>query len=340
MIRLKDIAARAGVSVMTVSKVLRDAPDIAAATKVRVRALAEEMGYVPDTSAQSLRNRTTKLFGLIIPATTNPLFARIMMAVEEQAVAMGCDVLLAQTLNQIEREQTALRRMQARRVDGLLVVPVYRLDPKSAVYDELLQRETPTVLLGHRAPFCHGFVNVETDDLAGAYALTQHLLELGHCRIAFLAGSQAIPAAQERFEGHRRALRDAGIESDDALVFAAGNTIEEGSQAALQMLQEKSGATAVMAVNDLAALGAGTVFLQQGLRIPEDLSLTGFGNILLSQYFRVPLTTVSVPKHGLGTAAMELMRELLRGNRPANRRLATEIVVRQSTGAAPATGLV
>jgi DNA-binding LacI/PurR family transcriptional regulator len=335
MIRLKDIAARAGVSVMTVSKVLRDAPDIAAATKVRIRALSEEMGYVPDTRAQSLRNRTTQLFGLLIPSTTNPLFARIMMAVEEQAVAMNCDLLLAQTLNHAEREQAALRRMQARRVDGLLVVPVYRLESQAAVYDELRRRNTPSVVLGHRAPFCDGFVNVETDDLGGAAALTRHLIELGHRRIAFFAGSQAIPAAQERLEGHRRSLREAGIEFDDSLVFAAGSTIEEGSRAALQMLQEKTGATAVMAVNDLAALGAGTVLLQQGLRIPEDVSLTGFGNILLSEYFRVPLTTVSVPKHALGTAAMEMMRELLRGGRPANRRLATELVVRESTGTPP-----
>ena len=119
-----------------------------------------------------------------------------------------------------------------------------------------------------------------------------------------------------------------------------GNTIEEGSQAALQLLQEKCGATAVMAVNDLAALGAGTVFLKQGLRIPEDVSLTGFGNILLSEFFRVPLTTVSVPKHGLGSAAMELMRELLRGENPASRRLPTELVVRQSTAAPPAAALL
>ena len=340
MIRLKDIAARAGVSVMTVSKVLRDAPDIAAATKARIRVLADEMGYLPDTRAQSLRNRTTQLFGLLIPSTTNPLFARIMMAVEEQAVAMGCDLLLAQTLNQVEREQVALRRMQARRVDGLLIVPVYRLESQAVVYDELLNRKMPTVVLGHRGSFCKDFVNVETDDLAGAEALTRHLLELGHRRIAFLAGSQVIPAAQERLGGYRRALRDAGIEPDDSLVFAAGNTIEEGSQAALQLLQEKCGATAVMAVNDLAALGAGTVFLKQGLRIPEDVSLTGFGNILLSEFFRVPLTTVSVPKHGLGSAAMELMRELLRGENPASRRLPTELVVRQSTAAPPAAALL
>lgn len=331
MVRLKDIAARAGVSVMTVSKVLRDASDIGAATKARVRAMAEEMGYVPDTRAQSLRSNTTRLFGLVVPSVTNPLFARIMMAVEEQAAAMGCDLLMAQTLNHVEREQIVLRRMQARRVDGLLVVPVYRLEPEAAVYAELAHRKTPTVLLSHRAPFCQGFANVETDDLAGATALTRHLLELGHRRIAFFAGPQAVPAAQERLDGYRRALRDAGIEFDDSLVFAAGGTIEEGAKAALQFLQEKCDATAVMAVNDLVALGTGNVFLQQGLRIPDDLSLTGFGNILLSEHFRIPLTTVSVPKHGLGEAAMELMRDLLRGGLPSTRRLSTELVMRQST---------
>src|SRR5258706_6077839 len=103
MVRLKDIAARGGVSVMTVSKVLRDAPDISAATKARVRALAAEMGYMPDSTAQGLRNRTTKLFGLVISAATNPIFARVVMAIEEQAHELGYDVILAHSLNIPER---------------------------------------------------------------------------------------------------------------------------------------------------------------------------------------------------------------------------------------------
>src|SRR6478672_11243190 len=170
MIRLKDIAQRAGVSIMTVSKVLRDAPDISPATKARVRQLAEQMGYMPDSVAQGLRNRTTKLFGVVISATTNPVFARVLMAIEEKAYALGYDVIL-----------------------------------------------------GHRAPFCDNFVNVESDDLAASYSGTKHLLELGHKRIAFFIGAPAAPSSHERLEGYRRALREAQIDSEDSLIFNAGS---------------------------------------------------------------------------------------------------------------------
>src|SRR5580765_1104903 len=202
MVRLKDIAARAGVSVMTVSKVMRDAPDISAATKVRVRQLADEMGYMPDSMAQGLRSRTTRLFGLVIPAATNPIYARVMMAIEEQSHALGYDLILAHSLNIPEREESVVRRLLSRRVDGLFISPVYRLDPTAPIYDELLRRGTPTVLLGHRAPFCAKFVNVETDDLAGSYAASRYLLSLGHKRIACFTGPVAAPSAHERLEGY------------------------------------------------------------------------------------------------------------------------------------------
>jgi len=333
MVRLKDIAAQAGVSVMTVSKVMRDAPDISAATKVRIRALAEQLGYTPDSVAQGLRNKTTKLFGLVIPAVTNPVFARVVMAIEDQAYHLGYDVILAQTLNQPEREHAVIRRLLSRRVDGLFITPVYRLDHTAPIYDELIKRGTHTVLLGHRAAFCSKFVNVETDDISASFAATRHLLELGHRRIAYFAGPNAAPSSLERLEGYRRALRDAGIEIDDRLIFNAGGTIEEGEKAALQLLNESPGATAIQAVNDLVAIGAANILLGQGLKIPDDVSLVGFGNVLISEHFRIPLTTIRQPKLRLGTAAMDSMIKLLGGSRPDTKRLSGEIVIRQSSGA-------
>lgn len=320
---------------MTVSKVMRDAPDISAATKLRVRALAEQMGYTPDSVAQGLRNKTTKLLGLVISAVTNPIFARVVMAIEEQAHQLGYDVILAQSLNQPEREQAVIRRMLSRRVDGLFITPVYRLEQSAPIYEELNKRGTPTILLGHRAPFCSGFVNVETDDIAASAAATRHLIDLGHKRIAFFAGPNAAPSSVERIEGYRKALREGGIEMDERLIFHAGSTMEEGEKAALQMLQESPGATAVQAVNDLVAIGAANVFLGQGLKIPEDLSLVGFGNVLVSEHFRVPLTTVRQPKLRLGTAAMDSMMKLIAGTRPPTKRLPGEIVMRQSSAAPP-----
>ena len=331
MVRLKDIAQLIGVSVMTVSKALHDAPDVSAATKAKIKALAKQMGYVPDSSAQGLRTKTTKLFGLVIPATTNPIYARIVFAIEERAHDLGYDVVLAQTQNKPEREDECIWRLLARRVDGLFITPVYRFEAEARIYQEIVARKIPTVLLGSPAPFCKNFVSIEIEELIASYNATKHLLGLGHKKIAYFTGPPVAPWAHERFEGYRRALREAGLEVDDKLVFQAGSTIEDGTKAALQMLNEGCQPTAIQAVSDLVAIGCAETLLSQGIKIPEDISLVGFGNILAAEFYRVPLTTVSQPKHRLGVAALETMMFLIRGEKFQLKRLAAEFVERKST---------
>jgi DNA-binding LacI/PurR family transcriptional regulator len=336
MVRLKDIALRGGVSVMTVSKVLRDAPDISPGTKTRIKALAEEMGYVPDSLAQGLRTRSTRTLGLVIPTVTNPLFARGIVAVEEQSYELGYEVILAHSLNDPAREEAVIRRLLSRRVDGLIISPVYRLAPSAPVYQELLNSKTAVVIWGHKAAFCAGFPSVETEDILGAYSATQHLVELGHRRIAFFSGPNVAPWNQERLDGYRRGLRENQMEVDEALIFSAGASIEDGEKAALQMLNEGIKPTAIQCCNDMVAIGAASVLRKQGLRIPQDISIIGFGNILLCEHFSVPLTTVHQAKFRVGTAAMEMMRQLLRHEPVDSRRLPADLIVRQSTGQAPA----
>ena len=331
MVRLKDIAARAGLTVMTVSRALRGTKDVAAATRARIRALAAEMGYVPDVSARGLRTRSTGLLGVLIPTVTDPVYARVLLALEEHGRAAGYDLLLAHTLREPELEAACIRRLLSRRVEGLFIRPVYRLGPDAPVYAELRRRGARVVLLGHRAPFCADFPNVETDDIQASATVTRHLIELGHRRIVFLAGPAANPAAVERREGYHLALREAGIEADDRLVFGAGVDIQDGANAALRMISEGVRPTAIQATNDLVAIGAADVVLRQGWRVPEDVSVAGFGNILTSEHYRVPLTTIRQPKYRLGVAAMELMRALLRGEAVESQRLAGELAVRRST---------
>jgi len=330
--RLKDIAQQAGVAAITVSKALRDASDISAATKSRIKLLAQQMGYVPNSTARGLRTRKSKLFGLAISSMTNPIYSRVVLAITEAAHEMGFEILLAHTLNEPEREEACLRQFLSRRVDGIFVAPVYRMEAEARIYQELSARRIPTVLLGHAAPFCNHFIGIETDDLMASYAVTEHLVKLGHKRIAFLAGPPAAPWARERLDGYRRALREAGIELDDKLIFHAGSTIVEGAQAALQMIKESSDATAVQAVNDVVAVGYAATLLDRGLKIPDELSVTGFGNILLGEYFRVPLTTTRQPKWRLGSAAVGAMQNLLLGRLAESKRLPAELIVRASTG--------
>lgn len=331
MVRLKDIAHLVGVSVMTVSKALRDEPDVSVATKARIKKLAQEMGYVPDSSAQGLRTKTTKLFGLVIPSTTNPIYARIVFALEERAYELGYDLLLAHTLNQPEREEISLRRLLSRRVDGLFITPVYRFEAEARIYQEIAARKIPTVLLGPPAPFCRNFPAIEIEELVASYNVTKHLLGLGHKKIAYFTGPPATPWAYERFEGYRRALREAGLEVDDKLVFQSGNTIEDGTRAALQMLNEGCQPTAIQTVSDPVAIGCADTLLQQGFKIPEDISLAGFGNVLTAEYYRVPLTTVRQPKFRLGVTAMETMMNLIRGEPIKTKRLPAELEIRKSS---------
>lgn len=339
MVRLKEVAAAAGVSLMTVSRALRDHPQVAAPTRERVRALAVSMGYVPDATARGLRSRQTRLLGALIPAATSPTHARILLALEERAYESGYDLLVAHTLNRVDREEVAVRRMLARRVDGLFLSPVYRMENRSAIYDELLKSDTPVVILGHRADFCREFSAVETEDVAGSGAATRHLLELGHRRIAFFAGPLVAAWARERLEGYQRAHREAGLPLDDRLIFHAGSTIEEGAAAALRFINEGAAATAIQAAHDLVAIGAADALMNQGLRFPADLSIVGFGNVLTAEYFRTPLTTVRQPKLRLGAAAMDLMVRLLKSGPREVRRLGAELVIRASSGPPSHNGL-
>jgi LacI family transcriptional regulator len=332
MIRLKDIAREAGVSVMTVSKALRDAPDIAARTKLRIGELAERMGYTPNLGARSLRNQETKLLGLVIPATTDPIFARIVMAIEQCALERGYELILHHSWNEPEREKTILENLISRRVDGIFLSPVYRMESEVSAYRKLKKRGIPTVIMGPLTEFCKDFVNVQTLGNESAFSMTQHLIELGHKRIAFFAGPRFSARAISRQEGYVRALRENGIDEDPSLVFNGGTTIIEGSNAAKHFLEEKTKATAIQTVNDLVAIGAANVFLDQGLKIPDELSIAGFGNILSSEHYRVPLTTIRQPKFRMGMEAFDTMLKLIAKEKAQPQRMIGEVLVRQSTG--------
>ena len=202
------------------------------------------------------------------------------------------------------------------------------------MFDEVASRGTPTIILGRATAWCSRFPSVQAEDRLGSERATRHLIELGHRRIAFFGGPAAAPWAQERIEGYRRALREAQIEVDDRLIFSAGSSIEEGRQTALQFLQEAPPVTAIQAANDQVAIGAANVLLDQGVKIPAEVSMIGFGNILLAQYFRVPLTTIAEPKRRLGLAAMDALAGLLQGKAPINVQLAAHLILRASTAAA------
>jgi LacI family transcriptional regulator len=334
MIRLADIAREAGLATMTVSRALRGSKGVAAATRARVEALARGLGYLPDATARSLRTRSTRLAAVVVPRLDDPATAELVAALEPGAQALGLDTLVAQTLGVPELEERLLRRLLGRRVTVLFWMPAARLESAPRYAVSLPIGDTRLVVLGP-APHPPQAACVETDDLRATYEATTHLLELGHRRIALLAGPNGSRGCQRRQEGFRQALRHQRLALEESLVFVAGPSLAEGAASAARILQERPGVTAIVAVSDLSAMGAATFLLEQGIQIPRDVSLVTIGGSWPTAAFRVPLTAAVFAPAELACRAMEAVTSGGAGGRVPRQVVAARLTIRASTGAPP-----
>jgi LacI family transcriptional regulator len=334
MSTLKEMAASLNLSVMAVSKALRDAPDISVATKARVQAEARRLNYIPNRAAQNLRARRSGLIGVVVPQINHTYYSHLIWGVERQAEALDLQVLIASSLDRAENEMKEVRKLMARQVEALLLVPAVRWQHRLATLELIRTSAIPTVLLDAYPAGVENFPQVSwvtADDPRGGQLATEHLLELGHTEILFLAGPNGASSSAGRFSGYQRALAAAGVAYSDTRVYLADKDIESGRKAMAQALSEKAPFTAVVAHNDSVAIGAVETLLQQGFRIPDDISIVGFGDGVLASYFRVPLTTVRVPQTEMGETAVRLATEMQKGRTVQPRQLPVEIIVRAST---------
>ncbi len=334
MSTLKEMAAALNLSVMAVSKALRDAPDISAATKLRVQAEARRRNYIPNRAAQNLRLRRSGLVGVVVPQINHTYYSHLVWGVERQAEALGLQVMLASSLDSAEAEMREVQKLIARQVEALLLVPAVRWQHRLATLEFLRTSTIPTVLLDAYPAGAENFEHVSwvvCDDRRGGQLATEHLLELGHREILFLAGPNGSSSSAGRFSGYQRALAAAAVPYNDARVFLADKDIDSGRKAMAQALSEKSTFSAVVAHNDSVAIGAAQTLLQQGFSIPNDVSIVGFGDGLLAENFQVPLTTVRVPQKEMGETALRLALEMQKSGPVKPRQLPVEIIVRSST---------
>jgi len=334
MSTLKEIAASLNLSVMAVSKALRDAPDISISTKARVQAEARRRNYIPNRAAQNLRLRRTGLIGIVVPQINHTYYSHLVWGVERQAEAIGLQVLLGSSLDRAENEMREVQKMIARQVEALLLVPAVRWQHRLATLELVRTSRIPTVLLDAYPAGAENFPHVSwvvCDDKRGGQLATEHLLELGHREILFLAGPNGSSSSAGRFSGYQKALAAAGVPYSDSRVFLADKDIDSGRKAMAQALSEKASFTAIVAHNDSVAIGAADTLLQQGFSIPNDASIVGFGDGVLAENFRVPLTTVRVPQTEMGETAVRLALDLQKGNPIQPRQLPVEIIVRAST---------
>jgi len=329
-VTLKDLALRAGVHPSTISRLANGDPRarVSPETRARVLTLLKETGYRPDYAGRSLRLKQSLVLAVIIPDITNPLFAEIFVGVEEVATEAGYSVILANTGGSREREQTHLRQLQARRADGMILASVILRDPSVRwLRTHGIKHVVVDRFSGKADPFVGG------DDLAGAFMATNHLIELGHRRIAHLAGPQNVSTAVLRKRGYLAALKGADIEPDPALIVEAGFLEEAGGRAMEQLLTLAPPPTAVFAGNDMSAIGAHGVAREHGLDIPSDVAIVGYDDVPLASRLEPPLTTIRVPVCEFGRISARMLHEQIKEVKADPRQivLPTELMVRGST---------
>lgn len=340
-VRLRDLARQVGVHPSTVSRVLSGDPAarLADTTRTRILRAAHETDYRPNRLARSLKVRRTRLLGMLIPDVTNPFFSALFRAVEDAAGEAGYNVILCNTDDSPARLDQHLRALGEGHVDGVLVAAAHLHDARIA---DLAARGTlPYVLVNrHRGA---GDACVVSEDAGGARLIVDHLVSLGHTRIAHLTGGSDISTTATRAESFRTALRAHGLEADEALVVHGGLTEESGA-AGMRMLLNRAGArgpTAVFAANDLVAIGAIDVAQSRGLRVPEDLAVAGYNDIPAAARAvnGRGLTTVRVPLAEMGRRAAQMLIRRLDGGldssawdgEPTRVVLPVELVIRGST---------
>jgi LacI family transcriptional regulator len=329
---MKDVAELARVSVQTVSLVVNNRPEITDETRARVQAAIDELGYQPHAGAQSLRLGQTHIIGVLMPDANNPHFWNIIGGVEEAAIAQGYRLLLATTNMNPERERSSLQALAQQRIDGLILMLTF----PELFEDELASLQNQGKAMVSSGSVFAGIDSVGADYDDGAQQMMDHLLSLGHRRIALIHGVGRPSLAAERVEAYQRSLTGAGIPLEDALIVHCGPSLEDGFAAAEKLLDLQPRPTAILGINDLMAVSALQASLRRGLRVPQDISIAGFDDIAMAAFLAPALTTVRVNGAEEGRQMARLLFERLADAElpPRDVQVPVQLVVRNSTGTA------
>jgi LacI family transcriptional regulator, galactose operon repressor len=328
-----DVARLAQVSTATVSRALNGTGQIAPGTRKAIDDAVEQLGYRPNTIARSLVTKSTQTIAFLLPDITNPFYASLVSGIQQLALKRDHTMLLCTTEGDPEREEQYLRLLRAKQVDGALVDGLVLPPDRIARF---VEDGFPIVCLD-RDIASASVPLVQVDNRRGARLATEHLLSLGHTRIAHVSGSLDLRISQQRVAGYRKALTSAGITPDPRLVAAGDFTEAGGYQATRTLLEAEVELTAVFAANDLSALGALHAITESGRRVPEDVSLVGFDDVPLAAFTSPPLTTIHQPAVEIAERATEILIDLTHGRQVPKLRylLEPKLVVRASTAASP-----
>ncbi|MFC3577674.1 substrate-binding domain-containing protein [Streptomyces yaanensis] len=328
MASIKDVAAEAGVSVATVSRVLNDHPSVSADARTRVLAAVEVLGYRPNAVARSLRTDQTRTLGLVISDVLNPYFTQLARAVEEQARALGYSVIIGNADERPDLQDHHVRTLLDRRIDGLLVSPT---DGGSPLMLDAARGGTPMVFVDR---WIEGVVVpvVRSDGSAAIHDLVAHLYGLGHRRLAIIAGPAATTTGRERVEAFRQAMAAYGLPLPDAYIGQGDFQAESGRRATERFLDLNEPPEVVFAADNLMALGALDAIRARGLRVPDDIALAAFDDIPWFVHTDPPITAIAQSTGELGHAAVRALVDCIEGRSPKSVTLPARLVVRRSCG--------
>lgn len=327
------VAKAAGVSASTVSRILNGTAAVSVAKKRAVDEAIERLGFVPNPVARGLAGGRTMSIGVVTQALDSPFYGGALRGIEDTLDRVGYSALFVSGQWNAREEARCIDVLRARRVDGIIVL-TGRLTDASL---RQVARALPVVVTGRRLK-ASNLVALDFDNHEGARLATQHLVGLGHRRIAFITGDPNHPDAIERLRGYRSALEACGIHFDERLVEPGLFHEESGVLAMERLLDRGQAFTAVFAANDQMAIGACLTLHRRALRVPADVSVIGFDDLAMSRYFVPPLSTVQHPTYELGQIAAQAMLALLRRERPELQVPAPRVVARDSTAPAPAAG--
>jgi DNA-binding LacI/PurR family transcriptional regulator len=324
---IKDIARIAGVSHSTVSRALRNSPLVTPATTEEIRRIARDIGYRASAVARGLVMRKTRTIGVVVTTVTDPWVGEVLSAIELAANDHGYAVFLADSNADPLREKSVVQSFAERRVDGIVVTS----SRVGALHTPMLsQMMVPIVLINNQHPgqFVH---SVMIENLAASREATEHLIALGHRRIAYVGDQFGHHSDAERFAGYQGALKAAGLPFLPDLVVHGDGKADGGPTAMDRLLDLPDPPTAVFCYNDMTALGVLRSIYRRGLRVPADISVVGFDDLFFASYTNPPLTTVRQPRRKMGQMAFESLLKLMSGEDPAEIKVPAELIVREST---------
>jgi LacI family transcriptional regulator len=323
-----DIAAKAGISRTTVSLVLNNVAGarISEATRAKILQIAKELDYKPNQLARGLKTNRSRTIAFMLPSISNPFYPYVAQGIEDVALAHGYTVFICNTYRDFDKEKNYYRTLAQRQVDGLILSGSTK---SSEFLQEFIDLGVAVTTFNPELDF-PTVDQVLVDNVHGGFLATQHLLEYGHRRIAFLAEPLVYQSRNERLEGYKKAFDECGLKVDESLILRSASEFEyhdqtydlfNGYNLGKRLLKETSGVTAVVANNDMTAMGAFKALCEEGVGIPGDISIVGYDNIPMAGMLEPGLTTIDQPKYERGKAAAELLIKRLMEPEGGERRI-------------------